>query len=87
MLQRQTEIFKDWTSTNRKIELTYEEIAAHLGKGTETDARITAFLGAGLKKDFQSRHEKVTLPISEIVENYDELKTACEKDGLGWCLP
>lgn len=87
LLKRQTEIFKDWMGSNRALEITYEEIAAHLGKGTETDAKITAFLGAGLKKDFQTRHQKVTLPLSEIVENYDELKAACDKDGLGWCLP
>ncbi len=62
LLKRQTEIFKDWMGTNRRLEITYEEIAAHLGKGTETDAKITAFLDAALKKEFQTRHQKSDAP-------------------------
>ncbi len=87
LLQRQTQLFKGWTSGTRKIEITYEEISAHLGKGGETDANLTAFLGSKLRNEFQPRHQKVTRPVAEIVENFDELRTACAKDGLDWCLP
>jgi hypothetical protein len=87
LLQQQTKLFKDWTGGTRKIEITYEEIAAHLGKGGETDAKLTAFLGSKLKNEFKPRHQKVTRPVAEIVENFDELRMACAKDGLGWCLP
>lgn len=87
LLQRQTQLFKDWTAGCRKVAITYEEIAAQLGKGGETDTKLVAFLGSKLKNGFQPRHQKVTRPVADIVENFDELKAACAKDGLGWCLP
>jgi hypothetical protein len=86
LLERQIGQFKDWTMANDKLEITYEEIAGAIGSGGEVDAKIMAFLGSELKNEFRPRHGKVTRPLAEIVENFDELNTACIKDGLGWCL-
>lgn len=86
LLQRQSRLYKDWTDANRKLEVTYEEISANLGIGGETDAKFEGFLGAKLKQPFQPRHEKLTRPMQEVVENYDELKTACIAEGLRSCV-
>jgi hypothetical protein len=87
LLQRQTQLFKDWTGGTRRVAVTYEEIAAQLGHGKETDAKLFKFFGSSLKSEFQTRYQKVTRPLPEIVENYGELKETCDKEGLGWCLP
>lgn len=81
LLERQTGWFKDWTKRNSKIELTYERVAGELGKGAALDAALTGFLGTALKKPFQPRVQKLTPPMREIVENFAELKAACEKAG------
>jgi hypothetical protein len=86
MLQRQTRLYRDWTGNCRKIEIAYEDIALRLGRGGEIDEKLGEFLGSKLKEPFKPKHEKLTRPMREIVENFDELKAACEAEGLGWCM-
>jgi hypothetical protein len=81
LLERQTGLFKDWTKMNSKIELTYEGVATDLGKDGPLEATLTTFMGAAPKKAFAPRVQKLTPPMREIVENFDELKAACEKAG------
>ncbi|MBV8978795.1 MAG: hypothetical protein JOZ13_15595 [Alphaproteobacteria bacterium] len=85
LLQGQTQLFKDWTIGTRKLEFTYEYISPLLDAGAVEDGGIGEFLGAASAK-FKLRHQKVTPPLQAVVENFDELKQECEKDGLGWCV-
>ena len=81
LLERQTGWFKDWTRRNSRIEITYERVAAELGKGGALDASLGSFLGTAMKKPFEPRVQKLTPPMREIVENFADLKAACEKAG------
>jgi hypothetical protein len=64
------------------MNLTYEQIATPLDRGGEPNRRIADFVGGDAPETFESRHEKVTGPLSKIVANYDELVEACEISGL-----
>ena len=81
LLERQTRLFRDWTRKNTKIEITYESIATDLGKGGPAEVALTGFLESSPKKVFSPRVQKLTPPLREIVENFGELKEACEKAG------
>lgn len=84
LLERLTGLFKDWTRKNSKVELTYENIVADLGSGGPSEQALMTFLGRKpRKKPFAPRFQKLTPPLREIVENFDELKAACEAAGLG----
>jgi len=82
LLERQTALYADWTAKNRKLALTYEEISAGLDNGGAGD-RVSAFLGSKLRRAFHPKHQKLTPPLRDVVENFAELKTACEAAGLG----
>lgn len=86
MLQQQTKLYRDWSAANHKIEIAYEEMSGKLGQGGEIDKRVNGFLESQLKDAFRPRHEKLTKPMQQIVENFDELKEAAAADGLGWCV-
>jgi len=82
LLERQTNLFKDWTSDNNKMAITYEQASAELGKGGELDETLTKFMGAPLRKPFEPRVKKLTKPLREVVENFGDLKRACGNAGL-----
>jgi len=82
LLEEQSRLYREWTSKIRKLELTYEEIAAGLGSGGETEARLGEFLHSKPRHPFKPRHQKLTPPLHDVVENYEELKTACRARGL-----
>jgi hypothetical protein len=83
LLQRETELFRDWTAKNKKLVITYEQANAELGRGGSLDKSITKFFGAELKKPFQPRVQKLTQPLHEAVENFEELRKVCMEAGLG----
>ena len=83
LLEEGTQWFKEWTGKNNRIRLTYERASAELGLNGELDAELTKFLGRGPRAPFRPRVQKLTPPLHEIVENFDELKGACEKAGWG----
>jgi len=83
LLQQQTNLFKDWTARNKKLAVTYEQVAAELGKGGELDSSVTQFLGTQLKRSFQPRVQKLTQPLHAAVENFEELQKVCTEAGLG----
>jgi hypothetical protein len=82
LLEQQTAWFRDWTGKNAKLAITYEQIASELGKGGALDKTITGFLGASLKTPFKPRVQKLTPPLREVVENFEELARACNDAGL-----
>ncbi|MBV9991207.1 MAG: hypothetical protein JOZ72_07920 [Alphaproteobacteria bacterium] len=87
LLERQTALYKDWSARNRKLSLTYEEVSAGLEDGGEAQSRLNAFLGSKPKRAFKPKHRKLTPPLREVVENYDELKRACDAEGLSRFVP
>ena len=87
LLERQTSLFKGWIRAARNTSVTYERIAADLGRGGALDSALAAFVGGMPDAAFTPRHQKITRPLPEVVENYAELKAACEAAGLGAHLP
>jgi hypothetical protein len=83
LLEQQSQLFKRWTGSNRKLEITYEELAAGIGRGGAIESRIGEFLGSKPRRAFEPRHQKLTPPLRDVVENFEELKAACRAEGLG----
>ncbi|MGH6878985.1 MAG: Stf0 family sulfotransferase [Rhizomicrobium sp.] len=82
-LEREKENFFAWLSSNRCFALEYEQLA---GPEAQRDAVMTdlcAFLGLPRRSRFSSNHRKVTPPLGEIVENFDELVRAVRLFGGG----
>lgn len=82
LLEQQTQLYKGWTAKSRRIEVTYDEISAGLGQDGPVETRLSEFLGSKPKRPFQPRHRKLTPPLREVVENFDELVAACRAAGL-----
>lgn len=82
LLERQTALYTDWTAKNRKLAVTYEEVSTGLDNG-EAGGRLSAFLGSKLRRAFAPKHQKLTPPLREVVQNYDDLRKACDDAGLG----
>lgn len=82
LLDRQSELYRGWTAKNRKLAITYEDIAAGVGKGGEIETRIGEFLGSKPRREFKPRHQKLTPPLRDVVANYEELQSACRAAGL-----
>ncbi len=82
-LEIQTRWFKQWIGNARKATVTYERISAELGQAGELDSTLAEIAGGTPKKAFKPRHQKLTRPLREVVENFDELKQACDEAGLG----
>jgi LPS sulfotransferase NodH len=75
--------FRKWLANARRLDLTYERMSHELGSRGELDDSIASFVGGVQTRPFVPRNKKVTRPLREIVENYAELKSACEAAGLG----
>jgi hypothetical protein len=82
LLSLQAAWFKGWIG-EPCLDVTYEQLAGELGRRGALDERLAAFLGGELAAPFVPRHQKVTRPLSEVVENYEELHRACSTEGLG----
>lgn len=63
--------------------LTYEQLTADLGVEKALGKSIARFVGGSTGEPYAPRHEKVTPPLYEIVDNYQELRAACIAAGLG----
>jgi hypothetical protein len=83
LLQQQIQLQRQWIQGAPNLELTYERISVEMGQGGALDTKLDEFLGSHPKKVFQPRHKKLTPPMAEAVENFAELKQACETAGLG----
>lgn len=66
-----------------RMTLTYEQLSAELGVDKNLGKEIARFVGGTLGEAYAPRHEKVTPPLWDIVENYQELRDACIAAGLG----
>ena len=86
-LETEKSWFKRWLGKVRHIEVTYERVSLELGRGGELDETIAKFAGGVRTRPFSPRHKKVTRPLKDIVENFAELKAACDAAGLGRFLP
>ena len=85
-LEMEKSWFKRWLGKVRHIEVTYERASLELGHGGELDDTIAKFAGGVRSRPFAPRHKKVTRPLKDIVENFAELKAACDGVGLGHFL-
>jgi len=86
-LETEKSLFKRWLGEVRHIEVTYERVSLELGHGGELDETIAEFVGGVRSRPFVPRNKKVTWPLKDIVENFAELKSACDDAGLGCFLP
>jgi hypothetical protein len=66
-----------------RMTLTYEQLSADLGVDKALGKSIARFVGGSIGEPYTPRHEKVTPPLYEIVDNYQELRVACIAAGLG----
>lgn len=86
-LETEKSRFKRWLANVRHLEITYERLSLELGRGRELDDTIAKFVGGTRNGPFVPRHKKVTRPLKDVVENFAELKSACDDAGLGHFLP
>jgi len=82
-LEVQKTWFRRWMLGVRHFELSYERLAAELGRGGELDATLASLVGGAQLRPFTPRHRKITEPLRDVVENYEELRSACDRAGLG----
>jgi hypothetical protein len=87
LLERQNNWFKGWIGKNRKLSVTYEALAAKLGQDADFDSQLAEFVGGKRRESFSPRHQKVTRPLPEVIENYADVVRACEEAGLTEHLP
>jgi hypothetical protein len=66
-----------------RMVLTYEQLSAELGVEKDLGKEIARFVGGAVGDAYEPRHQKVTAPLYEIVENYHEVRAACIVAGLG----
>lgn len=67
----------------KRMGLTYEQLAAELGVEKALGNEIAQFVGGTEGTKYSPRHQKVTPPLIDIVENYEEVRQACVAAGLG----
>jgi hypothetical protein len=72
-LEREKENFFSWLAPHLCFEVEYEEITATDAERNAAMARLCRFLGLEAPAEFPTTHRKVTPPLSEAVENYDDL--------------
>jgi hypothetical protein len=82
-LEAEKSWFRRWLADMRRLELSYERISLELGRRGELDDAIARLVGGVQSRPFVPRHKKVTRPLQDIVENFAELKSACDAAGLG----
>lgn len=81
-LQRENDNFFDWLSTNRCCHIAYEDCSRESHR-KDTMKAVFGFLGLGPQADYPSSLVKVTPPLKDVVENYDELQHAIGLFGQG----
>lgn len=87
VLEREIHWVKEWVRRNNTLEITYERVSAELGRGGALDSALTKFLGRPPKAPFKPRLQKLARPMRDSVENFGELKAACEAAGMGHLAP
>jgi LPS sulfotransferase NodH len=82
-LEREKENFFTWLATNSCIEVEYEDLTASDGARDAIMTRICAFLGVPAPDKFESRYRKVTPPLREVLDNYEDLVKVTHLFGNG----
>jgi LPS sulfotransferase NodH len=72
-LEREKDNFFAWLAENSCFHVEYEQLTSSEQMRNATMTDLCAFLGLQAGPDFPSTHRKVTPPLRETVENYDEL--------------
>ncbi len=86
-LETEKSWFGRWVNKTRHMNLTYERVSLELGRGGELDDAVARFVGGVRAKPFVPGHRKITRPLQDVVENFAELKSACDSAGLGRFVP
>ena len=66
-----------------RMTVTYEQLVAELGVEKSLGKDIARFVGGATGDAYEPRHQKVTPPLYEVIENYQEVRAACIDAGLG----
>jgi hypothetical protein len=82
-LDREKENFRAWLAPHQCFDVEYEELTASDAERNGVMSRLCGFLGIEAPQQFQSTHKKVTPPLSEAVENYDDLIKVARLFGSG----
>lgn len=73
LLEQEKQNFFGWLTSANVFGVEYEEIAGGEAERIRAMKRLCEFLGLSQPAEFRSGHRKVTPPLEEIVENYDDL--------------
>lgn len=79
-LEREKENFFAWLATNATINVEYEDLAASRQR---VMTQVCEFVGVRSPAKFESSYRKVTPPLREVVENYDDIVKLAQSLGNG----
>jgi hypothetical protein len=82
-LEREKENITRWLAGNMHFDLEYEAIAEDEDTRDRAMRHLCEFLGLKPPETFQSKYEKVTPPLRDVIENYDELAKVVRLFGEG----
>jgi LPS sulfotransferase NodH len=81
-LQRENDNFFGWLSTNRCSRVAYEDFGSE-SRRTDTMNALFAFLDLALQSAYPTSLVKVTPPLEDVVENYEDLQRTIALFGQG----
>lgn len=84
--QLERRLVERWLPGTRHHTLTYEEAKGGL-PGRKPGRALAEFVGARGRTASETLHERVSRSLPQMIENFDEVVTACELAGLGRYLP
>jgi hypothetical protein len=70
-----------WLPGARVLDVTYEELAEVVQNKNDLRQRVADFLGVTQKPEFSPKLKKIVTSLQQSVENFAELREACEKSG------
>jgi LPS sulfotransferase NodH len=82
-LEREKENFFAWLGTNASIDVEYEQLTASDAMRDAVMTQLCKFLAVTVPEKFESAHRKVTPPLREVLENYDDLVKVAHLFGNG----
>jgi hypothetical protein len=83
LMAQVTWIREHWLPGNRTLDVTYEELAETIREKNNLRQRVADFLGVTQKSEFAPNLKKIVTSVEESVENYSEMRQACERAGHG----
>jgi hypothetical protein len=83
MLEREKDNFFSWLANNRRFAVVYEDIAALPEIRDGVLKELCRFLGIPPPDTFATSHQKVTPPLSDVLENFEDLRRVAHIFGGG----